>query len=146
MNSDYYLNTRDYYLDLANQGKKFYKDFAKFLRNNIQEVDDLGKILDAKKITATMVYQFWYYIYNIDPLNVINRIRYIHSLLEYRRYLIMFDIVYADQPPKFQKLTGDDLKIVKSLAKGELDDIIQGRTRLPHVLLQPNNTNLPPKK
>jgi SNF2 family DNA or RNA helicase len=135
MNSDYFLNTRDYYLDLVNEGKKFYKDFAKFLRNNIQEVDDLRKLLDAKKIIATMVYQFWYYTYNIDPSNVINRIKYIHSLLEYRRILIMFDLLYGYQPPKFQKLTGDDLKIVKPLAKGELDGIIQGRSRLPHVLL-----------
>jgi hypothetical protein len=58
----------------------------------------------------------------------------------------MFDIVYTDQPPKFKKLTGDDLRIVKSLAAGELDDIIQGRSRLAHVLLQPSNTNLAPKK
>jgi hypothetical protein len=59
----------------------------------------------------------------------------------------MFDIVYGNQPPKFQKLTDDDdLEIVKSLAKGELDDIIEGKTRLPHLLPQPSNTNRPPKK
>jgi hypothetical protein len=39
----------------------------------------------------------------------------------------MFDLVYGYQPPKFQKLTGDDLQIVKSLVAGELDDILQGR-------------------
>jgi hypothetical protein len=58
----------------------------------------------------------------------------------------MFDIVYGYQPPKFQKLTGDDLEVVKSLAKGDLDDIIQGGIRLPHFLPQPSNTNRPPKK
>jgi hypothetical protein len=145
MNSNYFLNTRDYYLDLANEGKKFYKDFAKFLSDNIQEVDDLRKLLDPKKIIAKMVYEFWYDAYNKDPSNAINRIRYIHILLEYRRILIMFDLVYGYQPPKFQKLTGDDLQIVKSLAAGELDDILQGRSRLPHVF-QPSNTNPSPKK
>jgi hypothetical protein len=74
-NSDYFLNTKDYYLDLANEGKKFYKDFAKYLSKNIQEVDDLRKLLDPKKIIAVMVYEFWYDAYNKNPSNAINRIR-----------------------------------------------------------------------
>jgi hypothetical protein len=57
----------------------------------------------------------------------------------------MYDLVFGYHSPKFQKLTGDDLEIVKAFAAGKFDDILQGRSRLPHVL-QPNNTNLPPKK
>jgi hypothetical protein len=32
---DYFFTTKDYYLDLAKGGKKFYKDFAEFVRNNM---------------------------------------------------------------------------------------------------------------
>jgi hypothetical protein len=146
MNSDYFFNTRDYYVDLANQGKKFYKDFTKFLSHNIHEVDDLRMIIDSEKTKAKSIYDICYIIYNLDPSNAINRIRYIYNLLEYRRYIIMYDIVHGNLPPKFPKLTDEDLEIAKSLAKGQLNSIIQGTTRFPHVLLQPNNTNRPPKK
>jgi hypothetical protein len=146
MNTDYFFNTRDYHEDLAKQGKKFYRDFAKYLSRNIQEADDLKKILDAKKNTARLIYEFWYDEYIKNPGNAILRIKYIDSLIEYRRYLIMFDIVFGIQPSKLQKLTGDDLAIVKSIAKGELDDVIEGKSRLPHYVPQPSNTNRPPKK
>jgi hypothetical protein len=146
MNSDYFLNTRDYYVDLAKHGKDFYKDFAKFLSHNIDEVYNLRMIIDSEKTKANSSYDISYIIYSLDPSNAINRIRYIYNLLEYRRFIIMYDIVHGYLPPKFPKLTDDDLEIAKSLAKGDLNDIIEGKTRLPHVLLQPNNTNRPPKK
>jgi hypothetical protein len=94
MNTDYFFNTRDYHLDLAKQGKKFYKDFAKYLSRNISEVDDLKKILYGEKNKARLIYEFWYNEYNNNPDNAIFRIKYIDSLIEYRRYLIMFDIVF----------------------------------------------------
>jgi hypothetical protein len=74
------------------------------------------------------------------------RLRYIHNLLEYRRYTIMYDIVSGNKVPEFQKLKGDDLKIAKALARGEYDDIMRGQASLSDVLVQPNNTNRPPKK
>jgi hypothetical protein len=146
MNIDYFLNTRDYYVDLAkNKGKKFYKDLTKFLSDNIDELDNLRMIINFEITNARLIFEFWYGEYFSNPLNPMFRIRYIYSLIEYRRYIIMSDIVHGNQPPNFQKLKGLDLEIVKSLAKGELNDIIEGKTRLPHVLLQPNNTNRPPK-
>jgi hypothetical protein len=115
-------------------GKKLYKDFAKFLSNNMDLVDDLRKLLDPKNVSARNVYEFWYGQYIKDTSNPINRIRYIYSLLEHRKILIMHDLVYGYQTPKLPKITGDDLEIVRALAEGELDDILQGRTRFPHVL------------
>jgi hypothetical protein len=58
----------------------------------------------------------------------------------------MFDLVYGYQPPKFQKLTGDDLEIAKLLAEGKLKGILKGITRFETDLPEPSNTNLPPKK
>jgi hypothetical protein len=66
-------------------------------------VEDLRKLLDSKNIMARMIYEFWYNEYSKDISNVINRIRYIYNLLEHRRILIMHDLVYGYQTPKFQR-------------------------------------------
>jgi hypothetical protein len=130
---DYFFTSRDYYLHLAKGGKKFYKDIVKFVRNNMHLVEDLRKLLDPK--------------YSKDTSNVNNLIRFIYSLLEHRRFLIMHDVVFGYQPPKFVEITNDiELEIVQFLAEVLLEDIIQGKTRILFNLPQPSNTNRPPKK
>jgi hypothetical protein len=75
-NSDYFLNTRDYHIDLAKESKKFYKDFAKFLSNNLDQVEELRKLLDSKYISARSAFEFWSGVYILRILLML-RIEYI---------------------------------------------------------------------
>jgi hypothetical protein len=135
MDSDYFFNTKDYYRDLANKGKEFYEDFCKYLSHNIDEIEELRQIIDDEKFRVTAGYEYFSEGYIKNPTQN-NRIRYIYNELEYRRILIMYAAVNGYEPPKFKKITGIDLQIVKSLAKGEfkniinspLDPIVQGST------------------
>jgi hypothetical protein len=149
-----FFTSRKFYKELAKGGKKFYDRFTHYVRDNLDKVDDIKKYLIPTVERFTLDLEFWVNQVILNN-NLSNRVNYIYTVLEFRRYYIMYDAVFGNKFEKYQKFTLRDSIIAKLLAEGKLEELIQGKSISvieqtsnvppgPPPSNPPNNTNRPP--
>jgi hypothetical protein len=135
-----FFTSRDFYEDLAEGGKKFYKKFVHYLRDNIDKVEEIKSYLlpSIKRITSNL--EFWVSLVRLGN-DEYNRVNYIHTVLEFRRYYIMYDVIMGYKFEKYDKFSFHDSVIAKLLSEGKLDEFLCGK---PVELTSNTNQNQPP--
>jgi hypothetical protein len=143
-----FFTSRKFYKELAKGGKKFYDRFIHYLRDNIDKIESIKKYLIPTVKRLTLDLEFWLNQAKFNN-NLYNRTNYIYTVLEFRRYSIMYDAVMGNKFQKYEKFTLYDSVLAKLLAEGKLEELLQGKPVELSTNIQqgppppPSNTNRP---